>query len=33
MGVNYFDFYHFLEGIVFYNEWPKLIDESSKHKR
>jgi len=32
-GVNYFDFYHFLEGIVFYNEWPKLIDESSKHKK
>ena len=33
VGVNYFDFYHFLEGIVFYNEWSKLIDESSKHKK
>ncbi|MEK7142493.1 MAG: DNA adenine methylase [Patescibacteria group bacterium] len=33
MGLNYFDFYHFLEGLVFYNEWPKLIDESSKHKK
>ena len=32
-GVNYFDFYHFLEGIVFYDEWSKLIDESSKHKK
>lgn len=33
VGVNYFDFYHFLEGIVFYDEWPKLIDEDSKHKK
>ena len=33
MGVNYFDFYHFLEGIVFYDEWSKLIDENSKHKK
>lgn len=33
VGVNYFDFYHFLEGIVFYDEWSKLIDESSKHKK
>lgn len=33
VGVNYFDFYHFLEGIVFYDEWPNLIDESSKHKK
>jgi adenine-specific DNA methylase len=32
-GVNYFDFYHFLEGIVRYNEWSKLIDSDSKHKR
>jgi len=32
-GMNYFDFYHFLEGIVFYNEWPKLIDKNSKHKK
>ena len=33
VGVNYFDFYHFLEGIVFYDEWPKLIDEKSKHRK
>ena len=33
VGVNYFDFYHFLEGIIFYDEWPRLIDEKSKHKR
>jgi len=33
VGVNYFDFYHFLEGIVFYEEWPKLINEKSKHKK
>ena len=33
IGVNYFDFYHFLEGIVFYDEWANLIDEQSKHKK
>lgn len=33
VGVNYFDFYHFLEGIVFYDQWPNLIDEKSKHKK
>ncbi|OGX25390.1 MAG: DNA methyltransferase [Omnitrophica WOR_2 bacterium RIFCSPHIGHO2_02_FULL_45_21] len=33
VGVNYFDFYHFLEGVVFYEQWEKLIDEDSKHKR
>jgi len=33
VGVNYFDFYHFLEGIVFYDQWGKLIDEGSKHKK
>lgn len=32
-GVNYFDFYHFLEGIVFYDQWPNLIDKKSKHKK
>ena len=32
-GVNYFDFYHFLEGIVLYEQWPNLIDEKSKHKK
>ncbi|MDP3029708.1 MAG: DNA adenine methylase [Deltaproteobacteria bacterium] len=33
IGVNYFDFYHFLEGIVFYDQWLNLIDEKSKHKK
>src|SRR3989338_2184669 len=33
VGVNYFDFYHFLEGIVFYDQWSNLIDEKSKHKK
>jgi len=33
VGVNYFDFYHFLEGIVKYDEWPDLIDHESKHKK
>lgn len=33
MGVNYFDFYHFLEGIVFYDQWPDMIDQKSKHKK
>lgn len=32
-GVDYFDFYHFLEGIVSYDQWGKLIDEKSKHKK
>jgi len=33
MGVNYFDFYHFLEGIVFYDKWDSMIDKKSKHKK
>lgn len=33
MGVNYFDFYHFLEGVTSYEQWPSLIDEKSKHKK
>jgi len=33
MGVNYFDFYHFLEGLVRYEQWPQLIDNESKHKK
>jgi adenine-specific DNA methylase len=33
IGVNYFDFYHFLEGIIFYDQWPNLIDEKSKNKK
>ena len=32
-GVNYFDFYHFLEGIAHYEQWENLIDHNSKHKK
>jgi len=32
-GVDYHHFYHFLEGMVRYNEWPALIDHTSKHRR
>ena len=32
-GVNYLDFYHFLEGLTDYNSWDKKIDETSKHKK
>lgn len=31
IGVDYRDFYHFLEGLVNYEEWPDLIDTSRKH--
>ena len=33
VGVDYLDFYHFLEGIVNYDNWENQIDEKSKHKR
>ncbi|KJR42907.1 DNA adenine methylase [Candidatus Magnetoovum chiemensis] len=33
VGVDYSDFYHFLEGMVFYDQWYNLIDERSKHKK
>ncbi|MFX0013747.1 MAG: DNA adenine methylase [Promethearchaeota archaeon] len=33
IGVDYRDYYHFLEGICHYNEWEDLIDYNSKHKR
>lgn len=32
-GVDYRDFYHFLEGMVRYDDWPEMIDRSSKHLR
>ncbi len=32
-GVDYLDFYHFLEGLTMYDEWPDHIDYSSKHLR
>ncbi|PKL45984.1 MAG: DNA methyltransferase [Planctomycetes bacterium HGW-Planctomycetes-1] len=33
IGVNYLDFYHFLEGLVNYDQWGKMIDYKSRHKR
>jgi len=33
VGVDYLDFYHFLEGLVNYDTWNNLIDDKSKHKR
>lgn len=33
VGVDYLDFYHFLEGLVYYENWGNLIDYKSKHKR
>jgi adenine-specific DNA methylase len=32
-GVDYFGFYHFLEGMLDYDRWPQRIDRSSKHLR
>jgi len=31
-GVDYRQFYHFLEGMVRYEEWPALIDDRLKHR-
>ena len=33
VGVDYADFYHFLNGLVYYDNWNNLIDYSSKHHR
>ena len=33
VGVDYADFYHFLNGLVYYDNWSNLIDYSSKHRR
>jgi len=33
VGVDYPAFYHFLEGLVRYDEWPELVDWDSKHLR
>ncbi len=33
VSVDYYDFYHFLEGLTFYNDWQKQIDYESKHRR
>jgi adenine-specific DNA-methyltransferase len=33
VAVDYFDFYHFLEGLTMYDEWEQHIDHRSKHRR
>jgi adenine-specific DNA methylase len=33
VGVNYLDFYHFLEGLTQYDLWKQKVDEKSKHKK
>lgn len=33
VGVDYYSFYHFLEGMIHYYEWEELIDYDSKHRR
>ena len=33
VGVDYFSFYHFLEGLVNYHAWSEMIDYCSKHRR
>ncbi|MFX1253006.1 MAG: DNA adenine methylase [Promethearchaeota archaeon] len=33
VGVDYRDFYHFLEGICMYSNWKSMLDYKSKHRR
>lgn len=33
VGVDYRDFYHFLEGLVRYDNWDAMIDYRSRHRR
>lgn len=33
MGVDYYGFYHFLEGLTDYENWGRKIDQKSKHKK
>lgn len=33
VAVDYLGFYHFLEGLMIYDEWGKHIDHRSKHRR
>ena len=33
VGVPYREFYHFLDGMVRYDQWPSMIDLKSKHRR
>jgi adenine-specific DNA-methyltransferase len=32
-GVDYHHFYHFLEGLAQYDQWPLMVDPTSKHRR
>ena len=32
-GLDYFGFYHFLEGLVNYSDWGEMIDYKTKHKK
>jgi len=32
-GVDYYHFYHFLEGLARYDEWAELVDYDSRHRR
>ncbi|MFX0095255.1 MAG: DNA methyltransferase, partial [Candidatus Hodarchaeota archaeon] len=33
IGVDYYQFYHFLEGLTMYSSWEDQIDFQSKHRR
>ena len=33
VGVDYRDFYHFLEGLLCYDDWSAMVDMNSKHRR
>lgn len=33
VGVDYADFYHYLDGLINYDNWASLIDYNSKHHR
>lgn len=33
VGLDYHNFYHFLEGVVNYVNWGEMIDDTSKHRR
>jgi len=33
VGVDYFSFYHFLEGLINYSKWAEMIDYRTKHKK
>ena len=33
VGVDYIDFYHFLEGLCNYEDWAEYIDYNSRHKK